>query len=227
MLGRLVGAISHELATPLGTIVIGTHDLVALTRDGNEEASELARAIAGEARRASDIIGLFKGHLRPDLRAETLDLAALVRDIAAEELERLDFRGTSVIDARVPVQVNALRVGVGQVLRNLLTNAVHATREAHAWSHQGRIEVIVAAKGASAEIQVVDNGPGFSPDIAERLGEPFQTTRAHSGGLGLGLYVSSMLAKQMRASLRVEDAEGGGARVTLTLDRGAAGGSSA
>ncbi len=152
-----------------------------------------------------------------------VDLAALVPDIAARELDRLGFDGARVVEAPAPVPAAVLRVGLAQVLHNLLANAVHATGEQHPASRR-RIEVAVTANGDAAEIQVTDNGPGFSPEIAEHLGEPFQTTKEGSGGLGLGLYVSSILAQQMRASLRVEDAEGGGARVTLTLDRGLSGG---
>jgi two-component system sensor histidine kinase RegB len=219
MLGRLVGGMSHELATPLGTILLGSRDLAEITRESSPEAAELAGAIAAEAERATDIIGLMRGHIRPDQRAEVVDLSALVTDIVKRELDRLNFPGVRVISAPEPVPAAVLRVGLGQVLRNLLANAVHATGEARPPAER-RIEVEVAACGDLAEVSVTDNGPGFSPAIAGRLGEPFQTTKEEAGGLGLGLYVSTVLARQMRASLRAEDAEGGGARVTLTLERG-------
>jgi len=219
LLGRLVGGMSHELATPLGTILLGSRDLAEMTRESSPEAAELAGAIAAEAERATDIIGLVRGHIRPDQRAENVDLSALVAEIAKRELDRLGFAGARVISAPEPVPAAVLRVALGQVLRNLLANAVHATDEARP-PEERRIEVEVAARGDLAEVSVTDNGPGFSPEIAGRLGEPFQTTKEEAGGLGLGLYVSTVLARQMRASLRAEDAEGGGARVTLTLERG-------
>lgn len=216
MLGRLVGGMSHELATPLGTILLGSRDLCALTAN-DPEAAELASAIAAEAERATDIIGLLRGHIRPDQRAEVVDLAAVVPEIARRELDRLSFPGERVIDAPEAVPAAVIRVGLAQVLRNLLANAAHATAERRAAADR-RIEVTVAARGDVAEVSVTDNGPGFSPAIAERLGEPFQTTKEEGEGLGLGLYVSTVLARQMRATLRAENAEGGGARVTLTLD---------
>jgi two-component system sensor histidine kinase RegB len=218
MLGRLVGGMSHELATPLGTILLGSRDLASLVRDDHPDAAELAAAIATEAERASDIIGLLRGHIRPDQRAERVDLSALVSEIAARELDRLNFPGERVIDTPGPVPAAVLRVGLAQVLRNLLANAAHATSEARPPAER-RIVVAVYADGDRLEVSVTDNGPGISPAIAERLGEPFQTTKEGSGGLGLGLYVSSVLARQMRASLRVEDAEGGGAKVVLALPR--------
>lgn len=219
MLGRLVGGMSHELATPLGTILLGSRDLGALTREVSPEAAELADAIAAEAERATDIIGLLRGHIRPDQRAELFDLALVVPEIAGRELDRLGFSGARMITPSEPVPAAVLRVALSQVLRNLLANAVHATAEARA-AGERRVVVEVVARGDLAEVSVTDNGPGFSPEIAGRLGEPFQTTKEEAGGLGLGLYVSTVLARQMSATLRAEDADGGGARVTLTLPRG-------
>ncbi|MFT3769856.1 MAG: ATP-binding protein [Minicystis sp.] len=219
MLGRLVGGMSHELATPLGTILLGSRDLCALTRD-DPETAELASTIAAEAERATDIIGLLRGHIRPDQRAETVDLSTVVPQIVGRELDRLGFTGARVLSAPDVVPAAVLRVGLAQVLRNLLANAVHATGEVRP-AGEGRIEVAVSARGESAEVSITDNGPGFSPEIVERLGEPFQTTKEEGEGLGLGLYVSTVLARQMNATLRAENAEGGGARVTLTLELGA------
>jgi two-component system sensor histidine kinase RegB len=60
-----------------------------------------------------------------------------------------------------------------------------------------------------------------SPELIQRLGEPFQTTKHGSGGTGLGLYVSSLLAERMGAVLQLESARGRGARVTLSLQKSA------
>ena len=58
---------------------------------------------------------------------------------------------------------------------------------------------------------------GISRSLLPRVREPFQTTKAESGGMGLGLYVSSLLAERMGGSLAIDNAPGGGARATLTL----------
>jgi C4-dicarboxylate-specific signal transduction histidine kinase len=70
-----------------------------------------------------------------------------------------------------------------------------------------------------AEIIVDDSGPGFRADILARLGEPFQTTKDRQGGMGLGLYVSSVLLDRMNGTLFVSNIEEGGARVTIKLVR--------
>jgi two-component system sensor histidine kinase RegB len=215
MLGRLVGGMSHELSTPLATILLGSNELVDMIRDGDPEAPTMAQTIAKEARRASDIVGLLRGHIRPDQRATRVDLCELVPAYAEKELDRLGFTGERVFLGPEPVVATVLEVGLCQVLTNLLSNAVQATSpEGHV---ARRLEIAVTARPKWIEVSVTDDGPGFSAEILERLGEPFHTTKEDQGGMGLGLYVSSVLAKRMNATLRIENAEEGGARVTLLL----------
>ena len=215
MLGRLVGGMSHELATPLATILLGSNELVPMIRSGDAEAVTMAQTIAAEAQRASDIVGLLRGHIRPDQRATRVNLCELVPAYAAKELDRLGFKGERVFVAPEPVLAAVLEVGLCQVLTNLLSNAAQATSpDGHV---ARRIEIAVTVRAAWIEVSVTDDGPGFSAEIVERLGEPFHTTKEDQGGMGLGLYVSSVIAKRMNAVLRIENAEEGGARVTLLL----------
>ncbi|WP_437673717.1 ATP-binding protein [Sorangium sp. So ce131] len=214
MLGRMVGGMSHELSTPLATILLASKDLVDVAREtGSEDAARLAETVAGEARRASDIISLMRGQIRLDQRLEPLELSRFVRDLAKVELARLGYRGELAFDTPRPVHASVLRPALCQVLVNLLANAAEATADAA----EQRIEVSVVERGDVCEIAVSDSGPGLTPEIAGRLGEPFQTTKMSQGGMGLGLYISSMMASRMNAVLRMESVETGGAKATLCL----------
>lgn len=215
MLGRVVGGMSHELSTPLATILLAGRELSEITRDGPNEAAELARTIAGEAQRASDIIGLVRGYIRPDQRREEIELGRFVADVAARELRRLEYRGEVQIDAPAPVRITVLSAGLLQVLLNVLTNAT----EAMVSTDRPRMEITVREKRDYAEIVVEDNGPGFRAEMVAHLGEPFQTTKDEQGGMGLGLYVSSVLLDRMNGVLCVSNAERGGARVVIRLAR--------
>ena len=215
MLGRLVGGMSHELSTPLATILLGTSELVAMIDEGDPAAPTMAQTIAKEARRASDIVGLLRGHIRPDQRAVSVNLGELVPTYATKELDRLGFSGERVFVTPDPLMATILEVGLCQVLTNLLSNAVQATSpEGHT---ARRIEIAVKTRDKWIDVSVSDDGPGFSAAILERLGEPFHTTKEDQGGMGLGLYVSSVIAKRMGAVLRIENADQGGARVTLLV----------
>jgi two-component system, sensor histidine kinase RegB len=214
ILGRVVGGLSHEVNTPLNTILLASQELVAVGGEGGPEVTRLAETIAAESRRASDIIGLMRGHIRPDQHKEPVDLEVFVAELAGRELDRLGFRGERVITAPVPVRLPVLRAGVAHVLVNVLTNAVQATAPLAA----PRIEIGVSARGARVDISVEDNGPGISRDLLPHLGEPFHTTKGDQG-MGLGLYVSSVLAERMEGDLHIEVPERGGTRVILSLRR--------
>lgn len=220
LLGRLVGAMSHELSTPLATILLASRDLATMTRaQGDEDAARLAGTLAGEAERASEILGVVRGHIRPDLVSEPVDLVEFVRGVADAELDRLGFRGRREFHGPEPIAAMVLRPALRQVLTNLLTNAAEACARGCA---APQIALWVTRVGDVAEVTVGDNGPGFSEAIVPRLGEPFQSTKEEQGGLGLGLYVSVMLARRMNAVLRAESPGPGGARVTLSILLGSA-----
>ncbi len=213
MLGRLVGAMSHELNTPLATILLASKDLVEVGGElGSVETTRLASTIVEEAQRAADVIGLMRGHVRPDQLGEPVELGAFVNILAARELDRLGFHGDRVIDVEA-VLATVPRAGFQQILSNLITNAVQATAAMPA----PRIEVRVRARGGRVETVVADNGPGIDRALVGRIGEPFQTTK--EGGMGLGLYVSSVLAERMEGTLALEAGDSSGTRVTLTVPR--------
>jgi len=229
VLGRLVGSMSHELNTPLATILLSSRDLRDYESSIDEaERAQLVATIVREAERANDIVGLVRGHVGPDQSTEPVELADFVERFATEELDRLGFEGERRFRLEGPVVAPVMKRALVQVLANLLRNAC----EASPLGRRRRITVTVRRLDGSAELGVEDRGPGFSPEILGRLGEPFQTTKSDRGGMGLGIYVSAMLAKQMGSRLAVSSAPGGGARVVLsiplddTLELGPSGGDS-
>ncbi len=216
VLGRLAGGVAHELNTPLATILLASNELVELAGErGDEEIERISRALAGEAKRASDVIDLLRGRVHAGLSSEQLDLSAFVRETVERGLGRLGFPGEHVVVAAPGVTAWGSRAALRQILENVLKNAVEATSDVE----QPRIEIVVAQAGERATIRVRDNGHGVRSEELPRLGEPFRTTKAGSGGTGLGLYVSSVLAEQMRASLELESREEQETCVTLTLTR--------
>jgi two-component system sensor histidine kinase RegB len=213
VLGRLVGAMSHELNTPLATIGLLSKELERFRRDMTEtELDETVRTIAQESERANDIVGLVRGHVQADQVPEPVDVGAFVEKIASDELDRLAFDGERVFEVESGVVVRVLERPLVQILVNLLRNAIEASPIG-----LRRITVSVRTVGSAVEVGVEDSGPGFKPDVLARLGEPFHTTKSDSGGMGLGLYVSAKLARQMGASLAVRSLRGRGARVVVTL----------
>ena len=214
-----VAAICHELNTPLGTIVLAGKDLLHVGRElGLTDVEQLARTVTEDAQRAADIIGLMRGYVAPGERRETLAIGPFIERYATQELDRLGFRGERHIhtqDVGPGLNLVVLRAALSQVMTNILANAV----EAMAGALTPRIEVRVSERDREVEVSIRDNGPGVSPDVIQRLGEPFQTTKRDVGGTGLGLYVSTLLAERMGAVLQLESERGKGTRVTLALQK--------
>ena len=110
---------------------------------------------------------------------------------------------------------------MGRVLINLLNNAFDAVRD-RAAERNGQYEpkVIVRTRriDGHVQIEVEDNGGGVPPKIAQKIFEPFYTTKPTGSGTGLGLSLSyDIVVNGHGGSLQVEDAAGGGARFVITL----------
>lgn len=213
-LGRQMAAMSHELNTPLGTILLASRELVELGEEAQRvDIVLLARTISDEARRSSDIIGLMRGYVRADARAETVDLGTFVESWAERELDRAGFTGTRRYFLPQGVVATLLTVALRQILTNVLMNAVDALKGTP--NPTLVIRLLTGPEGPT--LLVEDNGTGVSPAIAPHLGEPFLTTKEAEGGMGLGLFVSTRLAERMGATLSIESAPIRGTRVLLHL----------
>ncbi len=213
-LGRVVASMCHELNTPLGTIVVAGKDLAQLGATlPPAEVSELGQTVLDQAQRASDVIGLMRGYLGPDAQSEPIDLATWLAPIIEPEARRLGYRGQLHVVAPGPLIATVVAPALRQILTNLLKNAIEATLA------QEKPEIAVRANRRDGRIAITveDNGEGLDDSLLERLGEPFETTKAASGGTGLGLYVSSLLAEKMGADLELESRTPHGTRATLTI----------
>lgn len=212
-------AASHELKTPLTLQQMVIDALRRAIDRGNMDA--LPRLIGRLQESQNRQVRLIDG---------LLDLSRLERGVLVAEptcfvLNDLvdettaEMSGLSphqfAVDATGPIRVVADRGQVGQILINLLTNAVKYSPDAD------RVEVTLAATGGWASVAVRDFGIGLAPEDQARVFEPFvrgedQATAALSG-MGLGLYLASQLTALQGGRLRIESAPGHGATFTVEL----------
>ena len=108
-----------------------------------------------------------------------------------------------------PLPVEADRLLLSRALHNLLVNAIEASGTG------GEVEVASGADGRSAWLEIRDRGHGLSPDVADRVFEPYVSTRRRGSGLGLA-FVSD-IAQQHHGDITLTNREGGGAVARLTL----------
>jgi two-component system sensor histidine kinase RegB len=109
------------------------------------------------------------------------------------------------------LRLNVPRRALVQVLANLVHNALDAS------TPDGPVRVAVDLGPATLEFAIEDDGPGMSPDVLARCGEPFFTTKGPGRGLGLGVFLARTLAEELGGSLHLSSPPGRGVRAALRL----------
>lgn len=222
---ELIGIASHEIRTPL-TTVIGT--LQSLERRLSRQAmsppevAEWLHSVVEDAFRMDATINRWMSAAALQARSEpvqreVIDLNAFVAQQARAAHQRHP-RLTVTIDS--PGHEAIVISGSGQlteILENLLENAVR-----HAGEDARVIVAIERQADGTRSIAVRDNGPGIPADALPRIFERrYRARGAERGrGLGLGLYVSRLLAEEIGATLVAENGADGGACFTLNLPDG-------
>lgn len=209
-LGQLAGSLGHELRNPLGVMSNAVYYLEAVAGPERPQIREylalLRSQIQLSVKLVSDLLEFSrtKPAVREPVSLDGIVDTQLARIPLGDGIEvRRDLNGLppAFVD---PVQI-------GQVVYNLVTNAVQAIGEG-----SGRIEILGASDGnGTVELHVRDSGPGIAPDEVEQIFEPLFTTKAR--GIGLGLAVSRSLARANGGDVTVESRPGQGARFTVRL----------
>lgn len=187
-LGRLVGALAHEIRNPLNAIRLNLHALrnvlLGCATLGEEEIQQAVEESNREIERLSELMKTMLGYAKPDQAvAEEVNLnieVDAVRSFLAPLMDRdqteltIDTPGFPII---VFIDPDRLR----QTLLNLVNNAREAAGQG------GRVSLTNTATDSSATIMIRDSGPGVPPAERDRIFEPFYSTRDTGTGLGLAL----------------------------------------
>ncbi len=212
----LLGAVSHDLRTPLATIKASASALrdraMPLSAD---DAGELLALIEGQSDRLSRMVSnlLDLSRVRAgalELKREPVSPRALVTDAlgllsppaGAVVLEGLDGLPAVDVDAGL----------VSEAVVNLIDNAMrYAPAEA-------AVRVVGALRESTVSLSVVDRGPGIAEGLAGRLLEGPQTGRGNGpGASGLGLVIARAFVEANGGVIRLEHEPGGGTRATIEL----------
>src|SRR5436305_4603120 len=170
--------LSHELKNPLAAIK-GLVQLSARAACDPDSAEQL-RVVAAEVDRMESILKEYLSFSRPfeALQPQPVALGAL----ADEVLSLMDARAATagvVLRRRGDATIEADPRRLKDALFNLVGNAVEATPQG------GKVEVQIEEAGDAARIAVRDSGRGMPPEVLQRLGTPFFTTRDEGTGLGV------------------------------------------
>ncbi len=219
VVGRLLGALAHDLAQPLTSILANAQAgqrIVSDEQPSMEEMPGIFADIISADTDANALVQKIRALLEPrETKLEHVDLCDAIRDAASFVKGELSVHGVEVatdIDPDVP-PVKADRLQLGEVLLNLLLNAEQAMRRTH--RSRRRVLIRVRRVGATVEVAVGDAGKGLEASQLERVFDPFYTTRKN--GLGLGLWLCKTIVSAHHGRIWVTRNERAGITVHFTL----------
>jgi len=214
-LATLAAGAAHELSTPLATIAVVTRELerslekAAAAPPGAHEDLGLIRQQLG---RCQDILQQMSAHAGENA-GEPLVTVTLAQWVEAA-LVGLPGRERVELSGQVPLAdhgVEGPARALARALRGLLKNALQAMPEGPS------VVLRLSATGNEVRVEVEDRGRGMVPEVLARAGEPFFTTKGPGEGMGLGLFLTRELARQLGGSLELESAPGKGTTARLRL----------
>ncbi|OCP16322.1 sensor histidine kinase [Ensifer sp. LC163] len=216
-LGQMSAALSHEFNQPLAAAKTYADSAALLIERGRaEEASDNIRRISGLV----DRMAAISRHLRNFARKPNEKLGpVLIEDVVRDTMEIVAVRlkaAAAEIDidlGDVPLVVRAGSVRLQQVLVNVISNAADAVEGLD----DRRIRLRAWSEGDKVVLAISDRGPGVPAAIAERIFDPFFSTKGVGKGLGLGLSISYNIVKDFGGSLIATNLAEGGAEFRIEL----------
>jgi signal transduction histidine kinase len=211
-LGRLSAGVIHEINTPL-SVIAAASQMVLQERDLSEFAVEMIERIHEEAQRLSRLTrGLLSFSREDEGVVEETDVNETLREVMGFLKYEAQKRSVGVeedFDYQLPgifADANRLK----QVFINIVMNALQAMPQG------GRLLLRSSlSEGQTIRIDIIDTGPGMSPELIDKIFDPFYTTKKPGQGTGLGLFVTRNNVLALGGRIEVESREGEGARFTL------------
>jgi len=212
-MGLLATGAAHELGTPLSSlsVILGDWRRMPVVAGDAEMAQELQEMQDAVQRCKAIVTGILLsvGQARGEAsEATTLNrfFEEIARDWRARHPAATLRLARRLSDPDLPVAFDDV---VKQAIFNVLDNAQEAARRA--------LRLSVEQDGDILRMRVVDDGPGFEPDMLAQIGKPYQSSKKGRPGRGLGLFLVVNVVRKLGGSVSARNIPGGGAEVTLQL----------
>jgi signal transduction histidine kinase len=202
---RMLGAIGHDLRTPLAALRVRIESV-----EDDDDRAKMADTIDEMNRTLDDILSLARLG-RPSEPITDVDLAALV-DAVVEDFRDLGKPVTFEETDRLRMHLRPSLIR--RAVRNLIENAV---------KYGGSAEVLLRTTPATVDIIVRDNGPGIPVDRIAEVFEAFTrlegSRNKETGGIGLGLALARAIVREAQGDISLRNRPEGGLAATITLPR--------
>jgi two-component system sensor kinase FixL len=219
VMGQMASTMAHELNQPLTAVTnyleAGRH-LISLGTAGPARIADLMNKAVAQAQRAGEVIRQLRQFVsKGETERQIHSLNQLVEETMALALVGARQSGVRVsleLDPDLP-PVLVDPVQIQQVMLNLVRNALEAME---AVDHR-ELMILTRVNDRTVEASVADTGTGISPELADRLFQPFVTTK--KTGMGLGLSICREIAEAHHGHLTAAARPSGGTIFSLTLPR--------
>jgi signal transduction histidine kinase len=220
MAGELTTSIAHELNQPLGSILVNAESAQLLLNAPSPNMAELKEIISDIRRddqRAGEVIRRLRSLLkRAPFEVRQIDLNRVV-DESLDLVSGLAHARAVTVESALnaePLPVQGDRIQLQQVLLNLILNATDAMAALD--KSQRKVTVRTARDSDTAQVEVVDNGPGVLAG-SDEIFEPFYTTKPN--GMGMGLSIARTIVEAHEGEISTENRAGRGTvfRIRLPL----------
>jgi len=212
--GLLGAGLAHEINNPLGNI-LGYSKMLLMEGALTEKQKERLEIIAEQARKGSEIIrGLLEFSRQSTPACTPVSVNELIEKAVNTSSTLLQTKGIrlDLKPGAIPV-TKADPVQIGQVIDNLIQNAIHAMEGTKA----PLLRIETGLKGKEIEISVTDNGIGIPDSEVLNIFDPFFTTKSVGKGVGLGLSICAGIIHAHDGSIGVESEPGKGTRMFFSV----------
>ena len=219
----VTGAIAHELRTPLGAIALNASTALSQLRSNPRELEDMENILSDiedDSHRAGRMISSIREMTTKTIHRSALtsaeDVGQLALRLLKHDLQINDVSVTTEFQGNLPeVRLDAMELQ--QVLLNLVRNAIDAMNSSPPEARRLRLKTSFDGH-STVLMSVQDSGPGVSAEDRERIFDPFFTTK--SGGMGLGLAISSSLVANYGGKLRLVKSDSDGSIFELEIPVG-------
>jgi len=204
-LGEIARTLSHEIKNPLSAIRIQTGILKRVLPE--DEVNELT-VIEEEVQRLNLLTEKIGDFLRdPQGNPEIIDVEQFLNNLLPRFEREVEFQSTGADGVLISFDRERLR----SVLENLIKNGLESGGK------DAEVRVVLSCTKTGIEIIVLDRGEGIAPEMADKVFDPFFTSKMN--GSGIGLSISRRFVEAAAGSLKLVPRKGGGTEAIVSLKR--------
>jgi signal transduction histidine kinase len=216
LVGQMAASISHNLKNPLGSI----KTILQVQMENADLPASLrgeSQMILGEINRLSaklnQLLQFSRPGVRPSKKGDHCDIVSVAVSVAEVLCHEADSNGISLelAEHACACEVAASAEATNDILSNVILNAIEAV------GHAGRVSISFHRQRQTCTVSVEDDGPGITPELREKILQPFFTTKPR--GTGLGLPIVTRRLEEIGGTLQIDSPlrEQRGSRFRVTL----------